>query len=264
MARYYSENGEDFLLDLIFRDKADGFFVEVGCIDGRRYSNTLTLEERGWRGMCIEAHGDYIDMLKENRPRSIICACAVGAQDEDDVTFYANRWGSLSSLDRSREHEFKQRFGARFAGFEERTVRKRRLDTLFRECGVADIDVLSIDIEGYEVEALRGIDFQQFRPAVIVVESESRSHRRQIESILLPSGYVRSVRLAQNIFYLRDRALERPILGKVFSVTLNLTRHPLDSDTDALLVKTIDTRRVTALRRAVASKLNAVAARFRR
>jgi FkbM family methyltransferase len=263
VTRYYSENGEDFLLDQLFKNQAEGFFVEVGCIDGRRHSNTLTFEERGWRGMCIEAHSDYIAMLRAHRPNSIICACAAGEADEDAAIFYANRWGSLSSLDRSREQEFKQRFGPRFAGFEMQTVKKRRLDTLFQEYGVTTIDILSIDIEGYEAEALKGIDFGRFRPEVIIVESENRSHRDQIDAILLPNGYVRSVRLAQNIFYLCNRALEHRIRGKVFSVTLNRTRHPLDAGADVLLLsRQIDTRRVTAFRQSILNKLNAIAARF--
>lgn len=263
MARYYSENGEDFLLDQLFKNQAAGFFVEVGCIDGRRHSNTLTFEERGWRGMCVEAHSDYIATLRANRPNSIICACAAGEADEEAAIFYANRWGSLSSLDRSREQEFKQRFGPRFAGFEMQTVKKRRLDTLFQEHGVTAIDILSIDIEGYEAEALKGIDFGRFRPEAIVVESESRSHRLQLDAILLPCGYFRSVALAQNIFYLRNRALERRIRGQVFSVTLSRTRHPLDAGEDVVLLsRQIDTRRSTALRRFLIGKLRAAAARL--
>jgi FkbM family methyltransferase len=263
MTRYYSENGEDFLLDQLFKDKTHGIFVEVGCIDGRRHSNTLTFEERGWSGLCVEAHTGYIEMLQKNRPNSIICSCAVGETDQDQVVFYANRWGSLSSQDKSKGHEFQRRFGPRFAGFEEQIVQKRRLDSLFRTHSVTEIDILSIDIEGYEVEALKGIDFGQFRPIVIVVESESRDHRRQMDAILLPNGYIRSVRLAQNIFYLRDPLMERSIKGKVFSVTLNRTRHPLDEDEDKLITTRIDTRQVTALRQALMSKLNAVTTIFK-
>jgi len=55
-AEYYSQHGEDFILDLIFDHKKSGFFVEVGCIDGLRFSNTLFFEKLGWKGICIEAH----------------------------------------------------------------------------------------------------------------------------------------------------------------------------------------------------------------
>ena len=78
MVNYYSQHGEDFLLDRLLSDKKRGFFVEVGCIDGRRFSNTLIFEERGWRGLCVEAHTGYIELLRQNRPNSIVCHCAAG------------------------------------------------------------------------------------------------------------------------------------------------------------------------------------------
>jgi len=262
MTRYYSENGEDFLLDQLFKDRAHGVFVEVGCIDGRRHSNTLTFEERGWQGLCVEAHTDYIEMLRKNRPNSIVCSCAVGEADQDQVTFYANRRGSLSSLDKSKEHDFKRRFGPHFAGFEEQIVQKRRLDTLFKPHGLTEIDILSIDIEGYEVEALKGLDFRQFRPLALVVESESRAHRRRMDAILLANGYIRSVRLAHNIFYLCDPRIEHRIKGKIFDVTLTHTRHPLDQGEDVVETKRIDTRMVTTIAQALKSKLDAMANRL--
>jgi hypothetical protein len=95
---FYGQHGEDFLLDRIFESKADGFFVEVGCIDGRRFSNTLIFEERGWRGLCIEAHEQYVDLIRKNRPHSIVCHCAAGEADDDYATFYPNARASLSTL----------------------------------------------------------------------------------------------------------------------------------------------------------------------
>lgn len=258
--RYYSEHGEDVLLDRLFASQAEGFFVEVGCLDGRRYSNTLTFEERGWRGMCIEPHPDYTALLRANRPASIVCTCAAGATDADAVPFYANRWGSLSSLDRSREAEFKHRFGARFAGFDQHVVQQRRLDTLFHQYGIDAVDILSIDVEGTEAAVLQGIDFHRIAPTVILIEAEQRRFRRQIEALLLPAGYIRSVRFAQNIFYIQDRTLERRIWGHVVTVPIERTRHPLDSGPESVVQTTVvDTRRATAFKLMLMSRLQAVA-----
>jgi hypothetical protein len=101
---FYSQNGEDFILNELLGNKKSGFFVEVGCIDGRRFSNTLLFEQMGWQGLCVEAHADYIEILERNRPNSIIYHGAVGEKDEPNVIFYANSRGSLSTLDRSKEN----------------------------------------------------------------------------------------------------------------------------------------------------------------
>ncbi len=243
MTKFYSQHGEDFLLNEIFKDKKDGFFVEVGCIDGRRFSNTLTFEERGWKGLCVEAHSGYIESLVKNRPNSIVCHCAAAETDEDDVTFYANSRGSLSTLDKSKEEEFKKGYGEFFTGFEEQKIVKRRLDSLFKEFGIKGIDLLSLDIEGYEVEALRGIDFKVYRPTVMVIESDSPEHQKRIEEIVVPAGYVRIARLANNVFYSIDKALGERITDKVFkNIQITHTQHPLDEDGDKNMVVDIDTR----------------------
>jgi FkbM family methyltransferase len=234
MVNYYSQHGEDVILDLLFKNKESGFFVEVGCIDGRRFSNTLTFEERGWKGLCIEAHSSYIELLKKNRLNSIVVHCAAAEKDEDDVPFYANSRGSLSTLDVTKENYFRQNYGAWFTGFEKQTVNKRRLDSIFRQYGIKDIDILSLDIEGYEIEALKGIDLSDFRPLVFVIESDSQKHEIALDEILLSKGYTKFYRLSQNIFYLSDNckfALNEFKREKI-NVFLLHTQHPLDNDGD--------------------------------
>ena len=242
MIRYYSQHGEDFVLSEIFEGNHSGFFVEVGCIDGRRFSNTLTFEERGWTGMCVEAHAGYIDLLRRNRPNSIICHCAAGEDDENEVSFYANSRGSLSTLDRDKEAYFREKYGEYFTGFEEQRVRKRRLASLFAEYSIKEIDILSIDIEGYELAALKGIDFGKCRPKVLVIESENLEHERRIDDVLIPNGYTKSIRIAQNIFYLVDGAMEKRVKDKRFRFELIHTRHPLDEGKDVIKQAQVDPR----------------------
>ena len=219
----------------------DGFFVEVGCIDGRRFSNTLTFEQRGWKGLCVEAHGDYIDLLKQNRPNSTICHCAAAEVDEDAATFYANKRGSLSTLDKSQEDMFAKAHGHYFTGFVEQQVSKRRLDTLFHEHNIRHIDVLSLDIEGYEVEALQGLDMSWVKPKVLLIESETREHQRKLDRLLLPLGYIKSVKVASNRFYVLEKQMDRCLRGRVMTCQLIHTGNPLDQDPDETLLTQIDT-----------------------
>ena len=127
MVNFYSQNGEDVILNELFKEQKNGFFVEVGCIDGKLFSNTLTFEEGGWKGICIEAHSGYIELLRKNHPKSIICHCAAAETDEDNVIFYANSRGSLSTLDKSKESEFRKRYNKFFTGFEEQTCIQNKI-----------------------------------------------------------------------------------------------------------------------------------------
>lgn len=244
MIKYYSQHGEDFLLDKIFEHKEEGFFVEVGCIDGKKFSNTLAFEEMGWKGMCVEAHAGFIELLEKNRPGSIICHCAAAERDEEDVTFYANARGSLSTLDKTQEQRWQKEFNSYFSGFQEQKVPMRRLDTLLKAFNIREIDFISIDVEGYEVEVLKGIDLNKFRPRVFVIESDTGEHKKHTEAILLPAGYHEIGRLSENIFYSYDKTLSKKIDNKLFkNVTLIHTEHPLDNTGDLEVTVDIDMRK---------------------
>lgn len=223
MQNYYSQHGEDYVLSCLFPKKTDGLFVEVGCIDGRCFSNTLHFEELGWKGICIEAHNDYIQMLNTNRPGSQVVHAAVSDHDEDSVDFFANSRGSLSSLDESKKVDFEP-YGQYFTGFEVQKVPMRTLTSILDECGCvpgSPIDFISLDIEGHEVQALEGLDFERYKPTVFVIESDSPAHKKKIDKILLSQGYSLDVRHKEIV------------AGKTFyGVELVRAKHPLDAGAD--------------------------------
>lgn len=95
MPDYYSQHGEDAIAWALFQDRTGPrYFVEVGALDGERFSNTYSFEKSGWRGVCIEPHRDYIDLLRRNRPGSCCVHAAVSNWNSDQVNFYANYHGA--------------------------------------------------------------------------------------------------------------------------------------------------------------------------
>lgn len=225
---YYSQHGEDLIIDKLINGQEIGFFVEIGCIDGRRFSNTLFLEERGWHGLCVEAHAGYIDALRKNRPNSIICHCAAGECDEE-TTFYANARGSLSTLDKGREKDFERHYAPYFSGFEEQDVKKVRVSTLLDENGINNVDVLSLDIEGYEVEALRGIHFSRHKPTLMIIESDTLWHEASLDSLLFPVGYLKVFRFGGNVFYFLGDRFKSDLFNGALRGAIIHTVHPLDT-----------------------------------
>lgn len=201
MEKYYSQNGEDFLINQIFENKSDGVCIEIGCLDGIEFSNTYFFEKKGWKGVCIEAHNDFIPMLRKNREHSIIVHCAVGEVDKENVTFYANKIGSLSTLDKNEEGRWKKDYNEHFHGFEEQVVNMRTLTSIFNELKLNTIDFVSLDIEGYEVMALKGLDFDKYRPRVFVIEYKDADHKIQLEEILFKYGYKYLATVGCNLFY---------------------------------------------------------------
>ena len=50
----YSQNQEDLFIDNYFKDKKDGFYLDVGCYHPIKFSNTALLYNRGWQGINID------------------------------------------------------------------------------------------------------------------------------------------------------------------------------------------------------------------
>jgi len=201
MVKYYGQHGEDYLVNRIFNGKKNGFFVEIGCLDGIDYSNTYFFEQAGWKGICVEAHNDFITKLKTNRKNSTIIHCAVGEKNIDDVVFYANKIGSLSTLDKKEEARWEKNYKEFFTGFEEQHVPMRTLTNIFDEQQVKEIDFISLDIEGYEVQALTGLDLNKYRPRLFIIEYKDEEHKAALDVILLNSRYYLLGKIGCNLFY---------------------------------------------------------------
>lgn len=229
----YAQNAEDAVVLEAFSDRQHGFFVELGCIDGRRFSNTLALEERGWSGVCVEAYADYVELLRTNRPGSTVVHAAVAETDAAEVEFHANSRGSLSTPDPALEHTHRSEYGQWFTGFDVQRVPQRSISSILDELGCPPVDVLSIDVEGTELRALRGLDLARHRPELIVIEANDPSDGDEIDALLVSAGFRRGPRVANNGFYFADAARCARVVGRTLVCDLVHTCHPLDVGADA-------------------------------
>ncbi len=207
---YYAQHGEDALVLSAF--ESPGYFVEIGALDGVFLSNTKALEEEGWRGLLIEAHPEHFAALRAARPETQALHAAV-ADREGELTFYATEFGSLSTFDKAqRDYFIKNRRDVTAESYTEYQVRAGRTDTLLREAGVPEvIDMMSIDIEGAELPALQGIDFEAFDIRLLIVEKDDARAKAGVESsigaLLTSKGYHVARRLGANDFWVKDAAL---------------------------------------------------------
>jgi len=211
---FYSQNGEDSLIISVF-DKP-GYFVELGAVDGIHLSNTYALEQHGWTGLLVEAHPEHFAKLAANRPNSTSIHAAV-SDKEGETNFYATQGGSLSTIDEAQKNYFiKKRSGVDKGSYTKHKVRSATTTTLLDEASAPHvIDVMSIDIEGAELAALRGLDFNAYDVKLMIVEKDlSRSKRwveEEIRDFLISKGYRVARRLGVNDFWAKEPALEERI-----------------------------------------------------
>jgi FkbM family methyltransferase len=172
-----------------------GFFIEAGANDGVRQSNTLYFERyRGWHGLLIEPIPHLANKCKKNRPKAIVENCALVASDYPDSHIEMQYCDLMSmikgALDVSiaDEHMEKSRKALLKRGEDTYiiSVPVCTLSALLDKHGIKKVDFLSLDVEGYEPEALKGIDFSRHRPRFMLIEVRDR---QSIEEIIEPWYY---------------------------------------------------------------------------
>lgn len=162
-----------------YLDFRDGFFVEAGANDGYFQSNTYYLEKaKGWRGVLVEPVPELYRRCCLQRDRShVVQAALVGADyGEDSIPLhFFNAMSYVEGAFESRESEMEHRSEAtklqRFKHTYDLRVPARTLTSILLESSAPkQFDLLSLDMEGYEVQALKGFDFDQFMPKYILLE----------------------------------------------------------------------------------------------
>lgn len=204
---FYSQHGEDLVAWKVFANsRGPRYFVEVGMIDGRRFSNTLALEQRGWRGLCVEAHPDYVQMVRNNRPNSTVVHAAAGERNDGQLTFHADPRGDLSTTVQPDETQMKQRFGHWFQGYQPMQVPARTLNDMLSQADAPRrFELLSLDIEGGEPAALRGLDLEHWQPRMIIIEADDADSLHALRRQLQPAGYTLARMIGINAVFTRLR-----------------------------------------------------------
>ena len=167
----YSWEGEDTLAIKILTDRIGqtcGFFVDIGAHHPLALSNTYALYKRGWRGLNIDATPGSMEPFRKYRPEDINLEIGVGRREERlPFTIFSdpalNGFVDESTV---RAHEA-------------RGIRVRRVveidcipvnDVLRSHVNGRTVDLLNLDIEGKDLEVLRALDFQMWRPKMIILE----------------------------------------------------------------------------------------------
>jgi FkbM family methyltransferase len=186
-----AQHGEDVFLMDYFEDHTQGVFVEIGAYDGIQFSNTYALEQLGWTGLLVEAHPDNVEACRRNRPRSVVEHCAMaGPEASGTVTFNVvmGRGGDLlSAVSPDEKHVIRCRREGE--GIRTVSVPCMGFDGLMQRHPLPRIDFLSIDIEGGEIDALRGVDFERLRPRLILLEANGREERERLHQFMAQRAY---------------------------------------------------------------------------
>jgi FkbM family methyltransferase len=228
--RFYGQHGEDCLLWAFFGDKTTGFYVDVGAFDGRYVSNTYSFEQGGWQGICIEPHPVTFDLLKSLRNSICLNVACVADESIQTVTFYTEKLGLLSGIQVDGE-DVKRRYqkrGLEFDGFDTIKVPAITLNHVLTHHlpSGTEIDFVSIDVEGTELDVLAGLDLKRFKPRVFVIETNTSQEQQGLTDFLAEHGYIFARKTGVNSFYVRSKQDAVKLQSVGVECDVEATPHP--------------------------------------
>jgi len=203
-----------------FHGRKDGYFVEVGINDPRENSQTWRFEQLGWTGLLVEPMRAHYDNLVQARPHSRVerAACVSPNQCGEGKLQLAQYTGH-NTLRRHVDD-----FNISYVG--EETVQLMTLNDLLEKQPPARVDFISIDVEGTELDVLRGFNLARWQPQLILIEDKvnnlekhnylSAHGYRLLRRTTLNGWYVPIDSVARNTLAERWQLLRKYYLGLPF------------------------------------------------
>lgn len=212
---FWGLNGLDReLVEIIGTSK--GFFVELGANNGLKQSNTKHLEQfHGWSGILIEPFPGNFHLLARNRsPRSsFVNAACVGAEYRYKTVelIYADLMTTpLSEASDIVDREGHAQSGEKFLPKGERVHKFSApaltlTQVLEQEKAPLQMKLLSLDVEGMELEVLKGLNHEKYRFSWVLVES--RNHFA-LSNYLEGRGYSFHTKLSSHDYLFRSNPFQ--------------------------------------------------------
>ncbi len=206
---HFSQYGEDVMLHKLFgRKRSTGFYIDIGAHHPFRQSNTAYLWLMGWNGVNVDASRTAIDLFKRARPRDVNLWTAVvddtTAACQTHITLHSNMALDLGA---TCDPELAKQRGTT----QTEQVPCTSITEIINRYSAAEgagLDLLNIDIEGFDERAIASIDQWQVRPRVLCIEMAQKDIRALLDSrtcdTLEHAGYLLTDRMEQSAIFQRQ------------------------------------------------------------
>ena len=162
----FSLTSIDLLVSYIFKSKKKGVYVDVGCNHPVYSNNTYLLYKKGWRGINIDLDKKSIDLFNTYRNDDFNLEAAVSSKVEDVELYFFHDKSPINTINKNLLN---------FQTAKPKKIKKvttKTLNSIIEKSPFSEeeIDFLSIDVEGHELNVLKGFDLKKYAPKIIVIE----------------------------------------------------------------------------------------------
>lgn len=204
----YSQEGEDLIIDRFFENQSTGFFIDIGAHHPRRFSNTYLLYQKGWQGINIDPMPGVMKLFNKERPKDINLEIGI-SREKNILKYYIFNEKALNTFSES-EAIIKSKINpTKYFIVNTININTYPLEKILDKYidSSKKIDLMSIDVEGLDLDVLKSNDWNKHRPKIILIE-ELRTNIKalfkdsEINSFLEMQNYSLHFRTYNTSFYI--------------------------------------------------------------
>ncbi len=191
----WSQCGEDLIMRFLFDllRIARPSYIDIGAHHPWWYSNTYLFYRQGARGINVEPDSSLHAALRRGRRRDVNLNVGIGPR-EAELDFYVMSRRTLNTFSASEARKYVEEHGLRIV--ETRRIPVQTFAQVVDTHMGRTPDLVSLDVEGLDLDILRSIDFSRYRPHVFCVETLSYAggdgsgvKSTEIHALMLQHGY---------------------------------------------------------------------------
>jgi len=168
LKKTYSMFGEDLFALKFFRNMNNGFYVDVGAYHPFFWNNTQLFFKKNWEGINIDLNPASIEIFNLARPNDYNVNAAVSNRNKKYISYYTKN--IINALGTTVKTVAKTSFLK--GNYDTRRTKCMKLNNIISKTKFKNrkIDFLNIDTEKNEIEVLKSLNFNKYKPKLICIE----------------------------------------------------------------------------------------------
>ena len=170
----YSISSVDLVIDRMFANSNNGIYLDIGCNHPIKFNNTYLLHKRGWSGINIDLDSRSIKEFQKFRPKDYNVQKIVSSNEEMKEIYIYHEKSAVNTLSKELVDYRKTKPREILKG------RSSTLNKIIEESPFKSkkINLISIDIENHEYEALRNFNFEKYKVDAIITECTDLAQKK--------------------------------------------------------------------------------------